>query len=60
MQPGVEDEAVSMCSYADCMQRRRLAVRNHHDFDCKHLKIAKDSIDSDNVERCVLIEMYKY
>ena len=52
MQPGIGD-IVSMCSYPECMQKRRLAVRNQHKFNCKHLSIAKESNDANTVERCV-------
>ena len=45
------DGEVSMCSYKTCMEKRRLAVRNDQQFDCKHLQTVKDNLEADRIER---------
>ena len=50
VEPGTENE-VSKCSYPNCMENRRLSVRNNTSFDCKHLVMARDTILGDSLGR---------
>ena len=54
MEPFEDGAEVSKCSYSDCMENRRVAVRNNREFNCKHLQTARDHILASSVKRYVV------